>query len=864
MTTYNYLEDHARKNVWIDPQEDNQSIVKPYKLTGYRGVLNSLKIQWTTVAMPTKGERYHVYQIGQENPMLLGFFPFKQTWTKMSDICEEMKMIVDLYSTNGIELPRTMSYYQIMENKNLIIAVKEQLKITAFSQDTDDLYMRVYSNAFFGSERSDLDPNPNLIRVAGGLMGKNQDIIDLQIKFESYANKAGLAYAFVNGFKVSSIDMITTKVGDIAEFVYDSSIYTVKDWQIKDLMTFESTLDQKFKYIMHYPEVGEQNIDYQADIDVFIYKKDSNGRHVGVYYHKNHDHHGDAMRNLTHRDYSLAVPYVQSLATARPEWTEPQELYIRMHIRHSADARPLVYNANRIHELYKMDDVDVLRALGGIDSTVSVWNADALESCGYTEIMRQTLLGVDETLVEDAYGYNSISQILADTPQFVKSASGQKVIDLPYGLIYRSVGYEYDINGALLGWTSHVEGEQYVASNFRTNLVEMIVGNHSTLLDETYGDATVLLDPSVDYRMYTCPIVSGQPTNKWTDVTGSAKYAIVNNKLTWLTNPTTTYTLVRGNKYFLAYSLDLSAVNGSLELSLTHDQYRDGIIGKWVMQIPMGELCIWLNGKPLIESIDYIVNFPRVVIINKEFLVNPDSELQHIDIRFTGFCDKDLNRTPSGDVGYVINGLLSKNGRYNIRDDKVIRTVVRGALYDRSQLKFSENNAGVSVDAMNGSPYQIGEIIPAFRGLTTKSCYELRDEAVIIDKEIEDYLTLKIPEPPFISPNPIPKLYQLYSPFISRIIMDLKNGYLEDDRIVGKPYSDDVVREICGPYEPLLQYDPTQDANYPDPDFTVIHPTDLFVTVQLQAFKYAFVRRVVGLYTQNRVDLSHFVQISAT
>jgi len=860
MSTFNYLEDHARKNVWFDPSEDDQSIVKPFKLTGYRGVINSLKIQWTTVAMPTTADRYHVYQIGQENPMLLGFFPYKQTWTKISDVCEQMKMIVDLYSANGIQLPRTLSYYQVMENKNLIIAVKEQPGID-FSQDTEDLYMRVYSNVYFGSERADTSTTGNYIKVAGGLMGDNAAILALQSLNISYAALPGYVYAFVNGFKVSNIDMITTTVGDIAEIVFDSSIYTVKEWQIKDLSTFNSTLDGKYKYILHYTGAGELDIDYQADIDVFIYLKDSNGRHKGVFFNKNNV---DAMRQLTHRDYSLCVPYVLAYADARLEWTQPQELYIALHIRHSANARTLVYNSNRIHELYKLTDADISGALAGINAVVPVWTADALESSGYTEIMRQTLLGVTSTLVEKAYGYNSISQILANTPSFTQVSSGSKMFALPYGLMNQSVGYEYDVNGKLLGWATHVNGGTYTARYFDAALVEMITGTFDTLLDETYGVATQTLDPSANYRMYTCPIVSGQPTNVWTDVTGSANYTVVSNQLTWLVNSASFYTLVRSDKTFLGYSLDLYANNGSLEFSLVHQQYRGSTIESWVMQIPMGELAIWVNGYPLIENIDYIVQFPRIVIINKQFLVNPDSATQHVDIRFTGFCAADMSRTPIEDYGFVINGLLSKNGKFNIRDDKVLRIVAGGALYDRSELKFSEDNTGVAIDALNGVPYQITDIIPPFRGLTDQTNYELRVPALVIDKEIEDYLTTKLPEPPLISPSPILTLYQLYSPFCSRIISDLKNGYLTDDRIIGKQYTDAVVRDICSPYEYLLAYDPTQDALYPDENFTVIHPTDLFVTVELQAFMYVFMMRVVTIYTQNRVNLSHFVQISAT
>lgn len=859
MFPYDYLVDHALKHVWCTPDQDLQEIVEPTKLTGLRGVMNKIQLQWSTITLPLQATRFHVYQIGQLHPLLMGLLPSVQQWMKVSDACNASKVIVDLYSNSGVQLPRTTSWYMVTENRSLIFAVQEQPGIL-FNQDTEALFIRVYSNAYFSSVRADQNAIVDYVKVEGGKMGNRAAILSLQSRFAYFSGLPGGCYAFVNGFKVSGIDLFTTQVNDMAEIIYDSSIYKTLEFQVKDLLTFNSILDTKRKYLIHYNGASENDIDYQDDIDIFIYQKDTAGRHKGVYYHRNMP---DAVRMVTHRDYSIVVPYVLGYVAARPEWTDPLQLYVSFQIRRGGWDRPLVFENSRIHELYKLTDAQILDAMLGVDSTVDVWRAENLENAGYTQIMRSKLLEVVPDLVEKGYGYNAISKLLGDTPKFVRLASTQKVVDVPYGLANRAVGYEYDINGLLVGWFSHVIGTIYATRDFRANLVEMISGSYDTRLDETYGGITVTLDPTANYRMYMCPIVNGQATNVFTDITGGPQYVIQNNVLTWIVDRTKFLTMVRSDIVFLAYTLPLISSNGYLKFSLTSDQYRNGVLSTWVMQVPMGELDLFLNGHPLIEGIDYIVNFPQVVITNKQWLVDPANTTQKVDIRFTGFCNSDFSRENYKDVGFIDHGLLSHNGRYDIRDDKVLRIVAGGALYDRSELKFDETNAGVMIDAANGSPYLIRDIIVPLRGNTNENTYELRAKSDVIDKEVADYMSLKYPMPTFTTPNPIPGLYQVYSPFCSHLIYDLAHGVLHDDRLL-HPFGDDLVLELCQPYEYLLPFDPTQDANLPDVRYVIIHPHDLYTVINLQAFMYKFMLRVVALYTKNRVNLSHFVNISET
>jgi hypothetical protein len=853
--SYNILRDHAVKNVWCTPDQDKRLIMKAARLTPINGAWNNFQIAWKRYRLPDTVSRFHIFQIGQLNPMMMGLFDAGDKWEKFSDCCIRQKMIVDIYSGNGIMLPRTETWYRVTENKNLVFAVKEQPKIPV-DFNSHDIFFRVYSNAWFASIES--DPTLDVVDVRGKLIGDTQDILDLQNAFNTASALPGHCYAFVNGYLRHEISLITAQVGDVCEYVRDSSIYKVIDLKVSDLHTFQSTLDSKFKYLIHYPDAGRSVIDYFDDQDFFVTLKTGNTV-KGVYYHNNQP---DAIRQLTHRDYSLPVPYVVGLAAQQAGWQTNPDWSIRIHLRYSGYTRPLVDENNRIKELYKLPDNLVVSAMVGVNALVSNWTADNLESSAYTNIMGNTIVGITKQKVEDAYGYNAISKILGDTPKHTRNMSSRKIIDVPYGLLDYSTAYEYDANGHLTEWHHHIHGYRYTAES-NASLVEMVAGVGSTELDDLYGAQSAVLDPNYDYRMYTCPIVAGHPTNAWVDVTGTMAYGVVNNNLTWFTDPVNTYTLVRSNKNFLGYDLITSATDGLIRFSLDQIMTRDGATTTWVMQIPLGELDLFMNGKSLIEGLDFHLNFPEIVVINKSYLAQPpQTAQQRITVRFTGFCDDQLKHNRPTEKGFIYHKLLSENGRFDLRDDKVMRVIVDGSLYHKDELLFAEEDSGVSIqDADNGKPYMLRDIVVPLRNNSVTSTYPLRALSQVIDQRVSDYLTTRIPEPSFSTPNIITERYAVYSPFCCKLIYDLIQGTLNDPTLK-QEYNDQDVYRICAPYEYLLKSDPTQANLAPDDRYVMIHPTNLNTVVNINLYHWKFMTRVVRLYLNDKVILSHFVNIS--
>jgi hypothetical protein len=854
---YDFLVKHAIDNVWCDPEQNKQYIFELAKLTPKDGVLNTVSIFKNNISLPLQNVRFHVYQIGQLWSSSLNLPLNNNQWTTISSACNTNDVIVDLYTNVGIELPRFQTWYKVLPDMNLIIAVLNQPKINV-DLSIDPLFFRIYSNAFFASGRTNGD---SFVKVEGVVVKTVDDIITLQVSFNAVNSLSGVTYAFVNGIKVNTVDLISVMIGDVVEYVYDGSVYKVVDLPIASLQSFTSILDNENKYLLHYPGAGDETIDYQDDIDFFLIQPTSTNRHVGLYYHKNRV---DSIRMVTHRDYSMVAAYMVAYLNTLPNWVDLNALTVRMHIRKNGYQRTVLTENNRILELYKLPETEIVQAMIGVNSTVPYWSAAVLENSAYTKLMDINYTGITRALVEEVYGYNLISNLLGNTPSLVDGSSGELLAPVPYGLTRYSVVYEYDASGLLLGWYVHIYGTEYVAVNPTCVMVEMIAGvlDSNNQLDESYGDQTVQLDPTADYRMYTTPIANGNPTNAWLDVTGTDKYTITNNLLTWHVDPTLFYTLVRSNKQVLAYDLMLVADNGLVSFSLTTGQTRNGKTSQWVMQVPMGELEIFLNGHSLIEGVDYIFKFPEVIIININYLVDILTTAQRITVRYTGFCNKDMTSDVKAETGFIEYGLLSYNGKFNVRDGKVIRITVGGKYYSRDQLQFAESSPGITVpNVLNGMAYSIKDVVVPLRGFAITDTYTLRTASQVIDASISGYLTAFAPQPIVPTPNVVSPIQITYSPLVCKILFDMKSGAINDPRLLNQ-YNDTVVNEICAKYLYLLPYDPANPANQTNTNYVRVLPHYLptFMTVNIYQFK--FITRVIALYLNNAVNLNNFVSVS--
>lgn len=846
-----FLVGHALRNVWCTPRQDMQVIFKPTKINRPSGSIVSGPHLWSRLRMPTTRGYYHLYQIGQLTPYLVGLLPDSRKWTKLSEVMAAENLIVDLYVNNGLHIPNGTSYYMYTEERNLVVAVLDQPRIADLR--TEPLYVRLYSNSFFSSPRHNSFDHE--IRSQYMVMTTVQQGEMFQTIYHQHQARArGHTWLYVNGAYVKDFVPSMTPLGSILEITYDSTVKQVIDYPLADAPSFDSDLDLKRKYLLHYEDeqVGGPVIDYRDDLDVYLirpYLRGTVPMFEGIYYHKNVN---DAVRMVTHRDYAIVVPYVLSYQLQRDGWEDVHDLVARVFIRESGYDRPLVNEHGRIRELYKLPADEVLGAMYGTDATVPVWQAANLENSFYPKIMDNVTYEISLDTVQKAYGYNAVSLLLADTPQYVRDVNGRRQVSLPPGLHQNSTVYEYDADGRLLDFQYHTDGAEYTPMKSNCVLIEALVGRGRPELPVVIDQLTQTLNPNLNYRFYRAVRVGSQVLNDtWEDVTGDVScYSMVGNNAVWSLDLLNFKTMVISDLDFVTYKLDLAPANGLLRFSIA--------AGRPNHYIPPGKIELWLNGRALIENLDYRVSWPEVVIFNKEFLVLGNK--QALVVRCTGFCNADLTREAPAEMGFIKHGQLSRNGYYNLRDDKVIRIVLKGATRHRDQLEFVETDDGMRLpESMHGFPYMIENVVVPIRGLTAgEDTYSYRAKSLVVDEQVADYLNARLPEPVMPNPNMSFERYMIYSPFASTIIHDIVNGIISMDEFRGHYSNQDVVERL-EPYRYLLDYDPTQFDLAEE--FVIVHPHNLKTEVRLDLYQHNFVARAVKAFLDDKVDLSRFIVI---
>lgn len=854
-----FLLNHAYRNVWCTPEQDKQVIFQLARVTPENGVWSYFNFLWRRVYLPlnVNGARFHIYQVGHVHPSILGLVNKPNTWISAGDAMMQESVLMDVYNSKGIMIPRSLIWYMVMGDNNLIVAIRKPIespaKIVDVDLETEDIFLRLYSNAYFNAITTDFPGDA--IRVKSIKITDINQILELQQEIAQLPDFGG-RMCYVNGQLVNDINLLTAKLNDYVEYVFDASIKREVSFKVRNLQEFESTLDDLNKFLLHYPGTSD-TIDYQDDADMYLTYTGANGSWQGAYIHKNDSR---AMRMVTHRDYSVPAIRVRGVQAANPFLVD-MDVDLRLVIRHSGYVRPLVDENNRIAELYKLPESRIQEAMVGIDSTVSVWKAAALEASGYTALMRQPQGGITRNLVQQAYGYNAMSTLLGATPQVPVLTSGQNIVEIPEGLRGCCTIYEYTSDGRMVYYAIQTVDNTYTCKDARTTFVEIIYGLGDTTLDIVENVASGTLDPHYNYRFYMAEGISGIRTGDWQDKTDEPHYLIVDNTYTWVPDSLMPFTRVLSNKKHLVYTLQMVPVAGVFEFDLS--MIKDNVLQK--LDIPLGELDIFLNGYSLIEGLDFIVKGSRVIITAKKYYDEILAK-QSITIRYTGFCNKDMSRTPAPDIGFVYHGDLSANNRYDIRNDKVLRIVCNGQVRLRKDLSFAEDGVSVSIaNAMNGAPYAIRDIIVPMNnylmGGSTPSdkTYAFRAQAMAIDQEISDYLTKWLPQDDMSAPNAIPGRYQIYSPFLSRIIDDLINGVLKDDMFY-EHFGDDWIRTRLAAYNYLLDFDPIGTNVEVDERYVVVHPTPYPTQVSLNMFQYRVVDRIAKLVAPH-VDLSSSINI---
>lgn len=894
-----YLLRHAISTVWCNPSMDRQHVYQLVRLSPRYGVHGAYTVDHERYRLPTERDYYHIYQIGKVEPKLLGLPKRLSTWMSLKDLSNETSLYAELYLNNGIQFPRFDVHLLLTPAKNLIIAVKDNSRI--HSLDKQDVYLRFYNNAYFDSERSN-QANRRSVFVMGGIAGTTQAVVDMQIQMaQEFQVRGGVPYYFVNGRFSNTLTLMNCSPGDAMEMVIDESVEHYIDFELNQLPSFLSTLDAENKFLLHYNDPSVQSIRFYDDLDVFLYKPvPDSDRLLGVTYHRNE---GNWLRQLTHKDYSVSVERLNSFVTVHPtdpraildsvkytsdQWNNLSELKLRVYFRQSGYDRPLQAEASRIHELYRLTDSQVLGALTGVDSTLDIWKAANLEQSAYVRfmgakaskvnpigLMDPTVTGPEKQAAQEfageVFGYHAAASILAKTPTDVYDAGGVQQADLAYSHWYNATVYEFSAEGHLLGHHHHVAGRRYAIRDPRCVRVEAIIGKGGDNLNSVYGKNSVTLDLEYNYRLYVVRVRGGVHQGGWVDITDETDrsewgFLETTNGITrwvWTYDETKWYGCVRQDNRFLNYGLTLAKSSGVMRFSVGSYETHQGLTDYKLLEVPFGQLDLFLLddngvGRPLIENLDYVVQWPEVVICNLEYL-NPGA-VQRVLVRGYGFCEEDLTRPTASEYGFIEYGVLSNDATYDIHTHKVQRVVVDGHYRDPADLHFEEQWGDLTItDERNGAPYCIQTPPVVFKDVYMFD-HHARKADDLKDKAVSAYMGRLYPKRPRPQIDTIVEQYHVVSVFANKLLHDLRSGQLQLPGIMDH-YSDADLRIWLKGYEWLLPYDlcnRTYNENH-----VQVWPHWYGEAVGLPIERYNFYKRALKVYLQQVPDVSVFVYVDA-
>lgn len=836
-----FLQYYATRNVWSAPFQDNQVIVELTRMSFPTGVKGHTDVWWDDITLPDKSSEWTIYNFGQNTPWRTSFPAKQMKWVPLAAWGEESKTLFDLYNINGKRVPTYQAFVLLTPDLGYILAVRMDQKY--YDLINDKLFLRTYHNGFWKSDRSEL--YPYTVEYGGGRV-MQQAILREYIADIKYLRKfPGIVNVYHNGRWVDNITMDSVKIGDYVEYVHDGAVSSIIDFKVANLRDFYSELDKVKKYLLHPPKEKDPTIRFVDDVDIYLYRRNGTGME-GRYFSR---WRVDSMRMVTHADYSIPVTEVEAY-TKHPndKWVDIKDLYIRLHIRDSGYKRPLVDEFMHLKELYRLSDSEISRSLLGIDATLDEWYAPNLEKSYYTEVMRKWWPPFDYIKLLHMFGYDALAKLISDSPRRAENVSGVLSIKLSEAQRGDATIFEYDADGLYLGNYYHSLGEYYHCHNPNCAFGEIYLGKGDKVLDWIPGNDDVTLQSGRMYRFYFCRKSKDVPTLSYEEAVEGKNYLIDNGVVKWIHRATAYEGLVWSDKRFLINEVKWLSNSGVYRLQINHSKTN-----ATPLPIPTETLGLIINGRQAIEGVDYYVQWPEITVVSKD-LISTTTENKFV-ITGQGMIRGNIRQTPK-DVGFIFQGIASVNKRFDLRDGRVMRYIVDGKVKFREDVYFAEDYPNDNKPlSPNGAIYQSSPMYVPIRDLTYQQMDELRAEQEEFNNRLEDFLTLRYPQPELEGPNPIDRRHIVYSPLLTQIVFDMKEGSLTPPVV---PENVEDLRRKFKDYEQWLSTEPTTVGVNQQYVIIVAHPYDDMIEVT--QLEYRFLSQIVKLYLKDGIDLNtHFI-----
>ena len=860
---------HAESRLWANPEENNQYQVKLVRITPNEGVVVNFGYKDKWRVLPREGRTFHIFSV---NGLVPGYWNFRNNvlnrnpldrWINAGRLMKTRGVQLDLYDNKGFMYPRSYAW---------IMHTYDGLTLVAFEKfqqypipNTRDMYFRCYTPSSPVDKWENAIPSRNPFEYECMRYARPDEMQTFMGMYNTMKSKPGYTGVFHNGAFMAAAPnaMPDLKANDLVEIWHDPTVLRVETYSYNTLKDFYSELDKKRKVILHPPKrKGDFTLRYFDDNDYYLVGKNKRG----LLLPRNDI---TAVRQLTHADVCLADEFIQNAATFHPDLAKVSDIQIMVLVRKSRWEFAWPHEHQRFRYLYRMPDVDIVKAMTGARATVPEWEAKNLEAGAVMSFTRLQWNKITREKAALAEGYNAATRVLAETPLPVHYAPGEVGVPVPYSYVEQFTAWEYDDKGLLLGYYNTYNRPNYSPTNPECVLVEFVVGEAGREFDITITNQPTRVYPGWDLRVYKVgwSIVTEAPVGEWVDVTDDPSVYVINDGIISWTG--LDYTNQRGvlvtNRKSIAYTFQLEHIDHSLSFALT-DIY---VGGGHLFPYSPAELDIWMNKHSLIENVDWVWKDGRIYVHNKEFIVDGPQEFT---VRAHSFYDNLVRPNSDTELGFVDGGCIGRVPRYNLRGDRVTRTVINGALYLSDSVPRAERLVPADQwGLLNGRPYCVKHIYAPIKDVVDYKHFPLRKRSRETDQRVSDYLTEWLPKPRTLAeeihyekgdvPGPIGNgkaaitniqdKYRLFSPFMNAVTNAILNKLLEVPEFgEGETtFSEQQVRDLVKQYLWWLEFDPII-MKY-DLRFFAVMPYANFDMVEVTAKEFVFLKIVNRLFLES-------------
>lgn len=879
------LKEHFLKYFWPFPNENNNRIIRPQRVYKPEGVINHFKMQGSYYKLPLPNRYFHVYQIGDTSPTVLNLKNLHWTdrtdWIRLDTFSVKEGLSIIVYTDKGIRIPLSNVYYTVTLEGNLTFSYLIDSKID-YNPIEDLLDIKVYRyDTYYEDRRNYRKGNVDIFTVK---YSRTNDIIEMDKFINKYIDKSGKIIAYVNGIMVDKTSLRYVKNGDVVELVYEEDLFQSIEILLNQTPSFKSERDGIRKYIFTHNQSNPQNkYEYFDDTEFFlkVTLPDERQSYYGFYLNKNHK---SQITQLGGADYAISTELVDKLIQHNDLLkSDGGRLSLIAFYRKQKRDKRYPYNHNRTHVLNKLSFTDRVSNLIGSGSYYPLWRAGNQDNGVLNTCILYHVSDLTTEQLEGVYGYNAMSYYMGyptimrkDFKSTQVNGSTHYTVDIPPAYRMRCTIFEYNAEGHLLNFRLSSFRDVYSINHKDCHYVEFVSGHGSVNTTDVVGVLEAPIGDFNEYRVYAIEKNNVEDNSLWVDVTGEKdlhgvvekggkKYVVVEGNKRY---PTTQYMFyIRNDSDFMCITADVKPIEGNYKYTFNSSITLEDKRVRSILKIPYGTLDVFLNGKCLIEGVDYFVNFPGLYLCNKEHLDYTRNGTQRLVIRYMNFPVTETTAngpilkgiSDNRQVGYVRNGMLSLNGTYNLMDDKCLMFKVNGKFVDKSELGFSEDNTQIKVgsDRMEGKPYEIHEMIVPKRDLYTKDTYQYRQDAIEWDKQLSTYIGKYHKDKPVEKEIKIINLYTLFSPVLSRILDDMVEGHFTENSL----NVSDLVKYVESQYGNLFKFDPYIRMGSIHLQNCDIHPTWKRGVVTLPFKRYSQLEKICKTYFKDKVDLSTFVNV---